>query len=54
MITDKQTIEEILAEADAYGKREEVIKGAKRVMAYFIDFEEVEAYQYAFKLAIPD
>lgn len=45
-----QKIEEILLEASKFGKRDEVKRQAKLIMGFYIDHEEVEAYQLAFRM----
>ena len=52
MISKEQTIQEILAEAEGYGKKKEVQREAQRIMAYFMEVEDVEAYQKAFNRII--
>lgn len=52
MISTAQTIEEILTEASAYGRRDEVKKEALRLMVYFTDLDEDEAYVKAFNRLI--
>jgi len=52
MISKEQTIQEILAEAESYGRKNEVQREAQRIMAYFMEVEDVEAYQKAFNRII--
>jgi hypothetical protein len=52
MISKEQTIQEILAEAESYGRKKEVEAEAKRIMAYFMEVEDVDAYQTAFNRII--
>ena len=48
MISKEQTILEILAEADAYGRKKEVQAEAQRWMGYFIEMDDVDCYKMAF------
>ena len=48
MISKEQTILEILAEADAYGRKKEVQAEAQRWMAYFNGMDDEDCYRMAY------
>lgn len=51
-MNELEQIQEILAEAEAYGRKKEVQAEAQRWMAYFNGMDDIECYQKAYNIII--